>query len=112
MMALFGTLPDWLLEGEILLPPPQEEITHRCMRIGLSEDDIGGDRDRRIERDRIGGIPSAAGEGVMEFPIRSHECDVDRIARMATPGLRPPRSARKRRVGRDEAVDGGHGIGC
>ena len=67
---------------------------------------VGRDPQRRLHRDRVGGIPAGRGERPVQLLLGAHEGDVDRIAAVAAMRRGVPRGAGERGM----AGDGRRGI--
>ena len=97
-MALAGPTRQRLLEGEILLPPEQEEITDRRVVVGAAKDGVSGNAHAAGKRDRGGRVPAGGRHAPHDIFFAADEADIDRIARVAVAGRGDPRRLSQERM--------------
>ena len=88
MVALLGTAAHQLLEGQILLAAKDVQTADRRVVVFVIQHDTLGDVDARAHRDRVGRMPMRGQQGADHFLLRSHQANVQRIARNAVVGDR------------------------
>ena len=83
MVPVARATADRLFECQILLAAEQEQVAHRRFVIGPAQYGGGHDSHAAHEGDRVGGKPSGRGHPPHHFGIAAHQCDIDRITRVA-----------------------------
>jgi hypothetical protein len=73
------------------------------MIVGLLERDVGGDPERRLERDGVGCVPAGRGEAAVEFLLGTDEGDIHRITLVPLLCDRAPRRTGERGMPLDGA---------
>ncbi len=82
MMALARTVPDGLLEGEVLFAAVEKERAYRRVDVGMAKDGIDGDAQAAVQGDRIRRVPAGGFHRHEELGLLALDGDIDWIARM------------------------------
>src|SRR4030095_16845581 len=81
VMALFWTVANRLLKGEVFLAPEKIQTADRSFIVWPSENRIDDDPRTAPESQWIGGIPAGGDKGTDDVFFRTDKRDVERIAR-------------------------------
>src|SRR5271157_3177965 len=77
-----------LLEGEVLLPPGDEQAADGRIGVGAVTEHAVGDAEARLHGNRSGGVPAGADHGLDQLVFSPDQADVERVAGDALGGPR------------------------
>ena len=92
-MALFRTVADRLLKGQVFLSSEKIQTADRSFVVRSSENRINRDPRTTSESQRIGRIPARGDKGADDIFFRTDERDVERVAGDSAGGMSQVRAS-------------------